>query len=57
MTPDENEVYVSPTSDEIIEERYARIIATEAAMTETEIQEYIQRLQMPSEFFDWEGNE
>jgi hypothetical protein len=54
---EESEVYVSPTSDETVEERYARITASEADMTEAELEEKIARLEMPSDLFDWEGNE
>jgi hypothetical protein len=53
----EEEKYVSPTSDETPQERYARVTREEAHMTETEIDEKIKRLDARSELFDWEGNE
>lgn len=54
---EESEEYVSPTTDETVEERYARITAAEADMTDAEVEEKIARLETPSKLFDWEGNE
>lgn len=62
MTPDpkiitESADYVSPTSDETLRERYERVKADEAAMTEEEIQKKITQLEEPSHLFDWEENQ
>ncbi len=53
----EEEKYVSPTSDETLQERYERIVEEEAHLTDEEIEEKINRLNVPSDLFDWEGNE
>jgi hypothetical protein len=53
----EDDEYVSPTSDETLQERYERILHEESQMTEAEIQEKIARLRAPSDLFDWEGNQ
>jgi|GEM_PF-2997103 len=53
----EQEIYVSPTSDETLQERYQRIQQEEAALTEAEIQEKIAQLEVSSDLLDWEGNE
>jgi hypothetical protein len=56
-TTTEDKQYVSPTSDETPEERYQRITEAESHLTEAELQEKIDRLEAPSEWFDWEENE
>ncbi len=53
----EQEIYVSPTSDETLQERYQRIQQEESALTEAEIQEKIAQLEVSSDLLDWEGNE
>jgi len=53
----EQEIYVSPTSDETLQKRYQRIQQEESALTEAEIQEKIAQLEVSSDLLDWEGNE
>lgn len=48
--PDED--YVSPTSDETINERYKRVRAEETAMNDEDRAKQLAKLRKPSELFD-----
>ena len=54
---DEAEDYVSPTSDETLDERYARVEAEEANLTEAEVAKRLAQLRKKSDLFDWDENE